>query len=62
MTLENEVRHYIDETMSLEVDAANPAADVTDKLVVLGTGLQVMQHAILMVARRVDALETQQGL
>jgi hypothetical protein len=59
MTLEEEVQRLIDETMTLEAYATD--ADLTDvrtHLDRLLTGLLVLRGALLLVARRVDSIES----
>jgi hypothetical protein len=58
MTLEEQVRNHIDETMSLEASAVEPGE--VGALEAALTGLMVLRDAILMVARRVDAIESAQ--
>jgi len=54
MGLEADIRQYIDETMTLEAETIVSRQEEVD--MALMAGLNALTNAILMVARRVDAM------
>ena len=60
MTLEEEVRDLVAETMNMRLDALDKGADMESILVTLASAIGVVNRGLLLVARRVDELSLAQ--